>query len=134
MATVHPMTDLAHGEKMGNEDENPTALILGNRMVVSEIPYDEVIGMQQYEGTNEFYCVLKSNVILNMPADKVISLRNDLESILSRVTNKEMELGYAELLFSKVHEKLVVMCYFKERGVPQCQRFSSSTDGKMGRL
>lgn len=129
MATELPMIAPVCGAKM--ENENPVAIILGNPTVVTEIPYDEqTIGIRQFEGIPEYYCALKAKSIMLLSQHEVILLRNDLEGILSRATGKEMELGFAEFA-ENASGKLVVMCYFKERGVPQCQKSKSSISGKM---
>jgi hypothetical protein len=112
------------------ESENPIALIFGERLIVTEIPYETgEEGIKQFEGIPEYYCALKSNVVINLSPGETVMLRNDLEKILSAATNKEMELGFAEFAETK-NGKIVVLCYFKERGVPQCQQLKSNTDGK----
>ena len=105
---------------MPSNDETTTVLILGSPMTVVEVPYDpDNVGIFQFPGKPEFFCALQKDIISSLSKDQTITLRNDLERILSDATHKEMELGFAEYAITP-QSKMVVLCYFKERGVPQC--------------
>lgn len=121
MATEPPMTDHVYGAtKM--ENDLATALILGNPMVVSDIPYAPgMIGIFQFQGIPEYYCALQKDAVLKLDKQRTITLRNDLEHILSNATHKEMELGLASFAINPQGDE-VVLCYFKERGVPECKK------------
>lgn len=121
MAIEPLMTDLAYGViKMQNKSIVATALILGDSMIISDIPYlPDMVGIFQFPDKPEYYCALQSEVVLSLGRAETVTLRNDLEQILSNATGKEMELGFATFAQSPSNQ-LAVLCLFKERGVPQC--------------
>lgn len=107
------------------------AFIPGRPVVIREIPYiADMPGIRKFDDRPEYYCALQLEAVLRLTPAETICLRNDLEAILSKAVGVEMELGFAEIVSRNNNTEFAVMCYFKERGVPQCQQSQLNTDGK----